>query len=68
MSEFTSIVGRVATILSHALAGNGEAVALEAVELALDMVPVEGLRDSLTEAAARRANAVADAAEEIKFP
>lgn len=43
------------------------AMARALVALALDLAPVESLRDYLTDAARKRDEAIADAAERLKF-
>jgi len=57
----------VKEILGLVLEGRELEAAKRAAELALDVMPVEDLKAFLTDAAARRAEAIANAAEDLKF-
>jgi hypothetical protein len=67
MSELLSIIEGVADVMALARSKAYADAGLRAASLALDLVPIEHIRAHLDAEAARRAQAVADAAEAVKF-
>jgi hypothetical protein len=71
IAAVVSAVADIAGIARHAeergAADTAHGIARRAVGLGLDLVPVETLREYLSDEDARRANAIADAAADAKF-
>jgi hypothetical protein len=62
----TALVGAVVREAASRIGPDKVGLARTLVDSALDVVPVEVLRQMLDDAAVRRANAIADAAEDAK--
>lgn len=60
-------LARVGDLVSAIAIEDPVAVARAIAALGLDLVPIDVLRDHLTAEAVARANALADAAERVKF-
>lgn len=65
--QLLSAAAHAASAVVHARDGKPVDAAREAVEAALDLVPKDVAVQLLTDAAVRRQNAIADAAEALKF-
>lgn len=63
----TALVGAVVREAASRIGPDKVGLARALVDSALDVVPVEVLRQMLDDAAVRRANAIADTAEGAKF-
>ena len=66
-AEYMRAAGKAARAVLAALDGKPIEAVRYAVDAALDLVPVDDLRQMLTDEAVRRQNAIADIAEEAKF-
>jgi hypothetical protein len=66
VSEMIEVAAALEAIRERAAAKDYDGAAKRAIELGLDLLPAGELRAYLDEAAAARADAIADAAERIK--